>query len=462
MPEVLVIGAGATGLACGHALAKAGVDVQILEASGRAGGVLQTERGGGFLFELGPNTIPASARTFRQLADELGIAGELIVSRPPARKRFLFRGSGLHPLPTGPLSLLRTPLLSGGAKLRLALEPLRKRPPLPEGRNEPTFEALMAERLGKEAATTLAGAFVRGVYAAEAGQLGAASAFPRLWEALQAHGGLLRAMLAGARARRRENPAPLPGPDCKRSDLLSFSDGLARLTHCLADFLGERLRTHAAATRLERVGTEFRVHLADAEPIRAAQVVVALPAQATLAVAGELLQGMDTDLLARLPHASVTVVGLGLEGDPLPEGFGFLVPPGETGPQAPRALGVLFPSRIFPGRAPEGCALATAIYATAELGEDDPIEVAGEDLRRALGTRPAISRTRVQRWEGVIPRYDVGHAPRAARLVESARTAHPGLFLGGNFHGGVSVEDCLTRGRGIAASLTGHLAGVKA
>ena len=455
MPDVLVLGAGATGLACGHALVRAGVDVTVLEAGPRAGGVIGGLQLDGFHFETGPNTIPASAATFRTLAGELGIAGELCVSRLAAKRRYLFYLGRLRPLPRGPFSLLATGLLSPASKLRLAIEPLRKRAPLPEGRNEPTFEALMAARLGKPAARTLAGAFVRGIYAAEAGQLGAASAFPRMWSAVQQHGGLVRGMLGTARARRRADAPALPGPACKRSDLLSFPGGLARLTDALADSIGTRLRCGARVERLERLEQGFRAHLDDKSSIDAMQVVLALPAKETLAVAGDLLARLDLALLEHLPHASVTVANLGLGDAPLPEGFGFLVPPDETGPEAPRALGVLFPSRIFEGRAPAGQDSVSAIYSTPGLGDEDPVEVALEDLRRALGKRPTAVTSKVFRWDAVIPRYDVGHAPRAARLVEAARAAHPGLFLAGNYSGGVSVEDCLNRGLTVARALTG-------
>jgi oxygen-dependent protoporphyrinogen oxidase len=458
MPDVLVIGAGVTGLACGHALARAGVDALVLEAASRAGGVIGGFEQDGFRFETGPNTIPANAGTLRALAGELGIADQFCVSRPAARRRYLFHRGRLRALPRGPLSLLTTGLLSPGSKLRLALEPLRKRAPLTEERNEPTFEALMAERLGKPAARTLAGAFVRGVYAAEAGQLGAASAFPRLWSVIQTHGGLVRGMLGAAKARRREGTPAFPGPDCPRNDLLSFSGGLTCLTDALAESIGAGLRLDTRVERLERLEAGFRAHLAGGASLDATEVVVTLPAQETVEVVGPLLARLDLPLLQHLPHASVTVVNIGLSDAPLPEGFGFLVPPDETGPEAPRALGVLFVSRIFPGRAPAGQDAVAAIYATPDLGEEDPVEVALEDLRRALGTRPEAVTSRVIRWGAVIPRYDVGHAPRAAWLVEAARAANPGLYLAGNYVGGVSVDDCLARGLSVARSLRGGAA----
>src|SRR6185295_3437889 len=95
---------------------------------------------------------------------------------------------------------------------------------------DPDLFTFFSERLGREAAVRLAGAFVRGVYAAELRELGARSAFPRMWEACVREGGLLRAAWAG-----RGAPLPeLPGPVCSRFDLLSFEEGLGELVDALA------------------------------------------------------------------------------------------------------------------------------------------------------------------------------------------------------------------------------------
>jgi protoporphyrinogen/coproporphyrinogen III oxidase len=451
MPDVLVIGAGTTGLACAQRLAQAGVDVLALEAAPSPGGAMATVNREGYQFESGPNTVQASARTFRELCGELGLADELIVSRPAAGTRFLYHGGALRPLPSGPLSLLTSKLLTASDKRRLVLEPLRKRQPT-AGR-EPDFAAFMAERLGPNAARVLAGAFVRGVYAAEATELGAASAFPRLWELVQEHGGLVRGMLGASRARKRAGLAPMPGPDCRSSALLSFPSGLGRFVEALSSSLGPRLRCGTQVRGLEAEAGGFSAQL-DGERISVRDVVIALPAARTVALVEGLLPGYDLPFLRGLGHASVTVVHLGLGNATLPEAFGFLVPPDEPGP---KALGVLFPSRIFEGRAPAGCDAVTAIYRTADLEQADPVAAACADLELALGQAPWVVTSKVRQWTNVIPRYGVGHAERARHLLAAAEQAQPGLHLAGNWHGGASVEDCLTRGRRVADKLLARL-----
>src|SRR5690606_20537805 len=70
-PEVLIVGAGLTGLAAAHSLQRAGRRVTVLDASSRAGGAVCTERSEGWLAEGGPNSLlvddPALYELFREL-----------------------------------------------------------------------------------------------------------------------------------------------------------------------------------------------------------------------------------------------------------------------------------------------------------------------------------------------------------------------------------------------------------
>lgn len=459
MTDVLVIGAGMSGMACAHALVQAGAAVTVLEAAPRPGGVVGTLEVDGFRFETGPTTLQAGSRTFRELCGDLGLADELIVSRSAAKLRYIFYRGRLRALPTGPGSFLFSPLLSPRAKLAILSEPLRRRRPTPEGQAEPTFEAFLEERIGREATRTLAGAFVRGVYAAEVDQLGARSAFPRLFALAQEHGGLVRGMFGARRARRGAPPdSPAPGPPAARTDLLSFPTGLERFVTALADSLGDRLRLSCPVRGLESDGPHWVATLGSGERVSASRIVLAAPAGPTAGLLQGAVSGaFDLAPLANLEHAAVTVVHLGLESAVLPEGFGFLVPPDEVGPEAPRALGVLFVSNIFAGRAPAGGSAVSAVYRSADLEARDEsglVARAVRDLALAgVANQPRVVVSRSQSWDAVIPRYGVGHAERMQSLVESLAQHCPGLHLAGTYLDGVSVEECLTRGRRIGREL---------
>lgn len=480
--DAIVVGAGLTGLSCAHTLRQRGLKVLLLEAGKQIGGVVGTLETGGFLFESGPNTVPAGALNLRQAAESLGIASQLITSKPEAKRRYLFKDGGLHEFPSGPGSFLRTPLLSGRAKRRIMSEPFRKYRPLASGGSEPTVEEFLAERIGQEATRTFAGAFVRGVYAAEIEELGAASAFPRLATMCSDHGGLLRGMIARGRKKKRERregtaPAP-PGPQTSPSDLISFTGGFGVLTDAYKRSLEGSISVSTPILEIARSPGGWRAVLESGEALSCRELVLAVPAPAAYPLLSMCApERLEISALHGVEHAAVTAVHLGLEGAPLPPGFGFLVPPDEAtrrDPLTPRVLGMLFISNIFDGRAPSGTSSITAMFRggdVADLVGDQLVDRVVVELEKALigyeavtpgaperKTRPRVVASRVQRWTDVIPRYRPGHTGAMGTLLASVERALPGLHLAGSYVGGVSVDDRIGVGVKTAEVITQRLA----
>src|SRR5579863_4032145 len=98
--QVLVVGAGISGLTCAYYLRKSGIDVQIVEAADRPGGVIRSERRDGFLLELGPQSFNGTPQIL-ELCRDLGIANEL-VEAPPRAPRFLLLDGQLKQAPLSP------------------------------------------------------------------------------------------------------------------------------------------------------------------------------------------------------------------------------------------------------------------------------------------------------------------------------------------------------------------------
>jgi len=57
-----VVGGGISGLACAYVLQKAGVEVLLVEASARPGGVISSVSRDGFLLELGPQSFTCTSQ----------------------------------------------------------------------------------------------------------------------------------------------------------------------------------------------------------------------------------------------------------------------------------------------------------------------------------------------------------------------------------------------------------------
>ena len=432
MIDTLVIGAGISGLTTAFHLSRGGQRVAVLEASSRVGGSLETKTDGPWRFELGPNTVLESHESVTRLIREAGLEGEKVTASPSAKRRYLWKGGRLHALPSGPPGFIRTPLFPVSAKLRLLREPW-----IPKGQSEDESIAdFVRRRLGQPFLDYAVGPFVSGVYAGDPERLSVRHAVPKIAALEREHGSLIR----GAFARRK---GPAPG-----GAMISFREGLEQLPRELARQIGD-VRTGVACRRLVRTEEGFRAET-DSRPVEASRVVLAVPAD----IAARLLERPE---LSEIPYAAVSLVSTGWRREdvthPL-DGFGFLAPRKE----GLKVLGVLFPSEIFPGRAPAGHVVLTAFAGgrtAPEIAswEDRRLmsEVLGE-LRKTLGVRgePVIST--VRRWPRAIPQYELGHG-RFLELAREIEAANPGLRIGGNFLRGVSVPDCIRNATELAEEI---------
>ena len=106
-PDVIVVGAGISGLSLAWRAARAGKKALVLERAARVGGCFHSPRtADGFWFEMGAHTTYNSYGNFLDLVVGAGVAGK-IVQRGPARATFgLLRGGGIDWL-TPPKVLLR-------------------------------------------------------------------------------------------------------------------------------------------------------------------------------------------------------------------------------------------------------------------------------------------------------------------------------------------------------------------
>ncbi len=440
MEEVIIVGGGLAGLSCATALRAAGRDPLVLEAAEEPGGKVRSERRGGFLLERGPHTFLGSAAPMFALARAAGLEDALLASRKAARRRLIARGGKVHPVPTSPLAFLRSGLLSVRGKLRLLAEPLCTA----RGQPDDSAATFFARRFGEEAARVLAGSFISGIYAGDPASLSARAAFPTLWSFERRSCGLLR----GALRRRQRGPRPP-----RRRGLFSFREGMGQLTRALARRLGERYRTGVGVRDLGPAPGGFALE-AGGRSFRCRQLVLAVPPP----VAAELcaFDGALGEELRGIRMAPIAVVHLGYPQRlaEIPEAFGMLAARGE----GVRSLGVLFPSRIFEGRA-EGELLTAYVGGmldpgAVDLPDDQLVALVRRELAALFQLSAEPSLLRVLRWRRAIPQLERGHVERVARL-HAGLERWPGLRLAGNYLTGVGVKDAVAAGLAAARGLVG-------
>ncbi len=439
--HIAVVGGGISGLAAAWRLRARGVAVTLFEASAQPGGMLRSVRRDGYLVDEGPNTLVARSQTVVDVIEALGLTGERLPASEAAVHRYVVRGGTPVPIPTSPLSLATTPLLSARAKLRLLAEPFVGRSPLED---EPLAD-FVRRRLGPEVLDYAVNPFVAGVWAGDPESLSARWAFPTLHALEREHGSLARGLVHRLR-HRPLTPRSSPRP-------FSFRDGVQTLSDALARSLGDTVVLGAPVTALQRdanrwtvtarIGGSLRPDLFDG-------VVFAAPLHRLPSVEGGFA-------VPPVVYPPVSVLALGFRrsdvAHPL-DGFGVLVPEREPF----RLLGALFSSTLFPGRAPAGHVLLTCFLggtrhpADAALPTDALTTLALADLRSLLGVRATPVFVHRAQWDRAIPQYDLGHH-RVLTALADLEARHPGLAFAATAHRGISVGDALEAGLEAAGRL---------
>jgi oxygen-dependent protoporphyrinogen oxidase len=472
MFDAIVVGAGIAGLSAAYDLQRRGLSVRVLDAAGRPGGVIATERFDGWVIESGPDALLVQKPAAVALCRELGL-GDRLVSTLTPRTAYVLREGALHAIPEGSFlgfpitarALLRSSLFSPAGKLRMACEVLI---PRRAGADDESIAAFVRRRFGAEAADYLAEPLLAGIHAGDAEQLSMRALFPRLLDAERTSGSVIRSFRA-----LRVRPSP-------HGAFVSLRDGLGGLIDALVAALSvETLTLHARVTDVHRASTApargagparqprgaFRapgyVVQSSAGTFEARAVVLAVPAYA----AATLLRGFDTTLAAlcdAIPYASTATIALGYRRDQIAhpmQGSGFVVPRVERSP----LLAATWVSSKWPSRAPDGYALLRAFVGGGrdphrlDRSDGELVESAREELSSLLGVTGAPLFTRLQRWTRQSPQYVVGHLERIA-TIDRRLTSIPGLFVTGSGFRAIGIPDCIADGRAAAARAAAHLA----
>src|ERR687898_1196283 len=112
--DVVVVGGGMAGLTAACYLARAGVDVTVIEKAPYLGGRAATQDFDGFRFNRGGHALYTGGAASRIL-EELGISYDHGIPKDT----FVLQGGKPSPFPADPLGLLRTDVLDAGDKLAL-------------------------------------------------------------------------------------------------------------------------------------------------------------------------------------------------------------------------------------------------------------------------------------------------------------------------------------------------------
>ena len=446
MAQIVIVGAGVSGLATAAFLDGEGHDIAVVEASADAGGNVRSARVDGRVCDRAANGWLDNEPAMDRLVARLSLQDQLLPASDRFHSRYIYAGGRMHTAPLSAMSMATSGLLSPWEKLRVLGEPFVGRAP-PDA--EETVAEFVSRRLGPAFVERMVGPMVAGIYAARPDQIALRAAFPRMWEMEQEYGGLFRAAL-----RLRRGGAP-------RGRLTTLKEGAGQLTATIAARLGDRLQTGEAVQAVEKRRDGWQVHTSGGA-LHADAVILAAPAYAQAA----MVRGLDADLagvLDAIPYSPVAVVVSAWPAgawDRRPDGFGVLVAGGED---LGGLLGTLFTSCIFPSHAPSDeqlmrCIIGGAVHPEA-VGMDDQQLLAQcrAAFQKFFGEeRAAPLMVKIVRHQRGIPQYAPGHLGRV-RAVRAAQSKHSGLFFTGNHLEGIGVKDCAREGEKTAQAVLGWL-----
>lgn len=445
-----MLGAGISGLATAFWLDRQGFDATIMEAAPGPGGSAQTAVNDGFLVEYGPNSGLDTSPEIRKLVEAAGMEDEMIYANEASKKRLILKKGKLRTLPTGPSEFFRTGLFSPAAKMRMLLEPFM--PASSDGYYQ-SIAQFVIRRLGREFLEYAIDPFISGVFAGDPYQLSVKSAFPKLYGLEEKYGSLIKGLIRGASERKERGEASK-----QSARMFSFKQGMQSLPAALADKLGSKIMYHCVVERIDqdRVGYAIRYRDGATEGVQTADAVVStIPAYC----AADVFRDMDSALARRLSeiyYPPVMTLYLGYKKEDAPDlnAFGFLIPSIEE----KKFLGAIWNSSIFPGRAPEdyvsftlfiGGARNSMVFMTDPEALEEQAIVEFQQIMN-IGGLPVVRERRL--WERAIPQYNVGYIDHE-NYFEEFEQKQPGLFLSGNYRGGISFGDCIKNAVGIASKV---------
>lgn len=453
--DVIILGAGLTGLTIAYELTKADVDVTIIEKSNRCGGVIRTSREKGFLFENGPNTGIIGSPEIGVLLDELKDDLVLQTGDEAVNRRLILKNGKWKALPSGPLSAITTPLFTLSDKFRILAEPFRKK-----GTNDQeTLGQLVLRRMGKSFLDYAIDPFILGVYAGDPSLLVTQYAFPKLFALEQKYGSFI-----GGTIKKRKLPKTEAEEKATR-EVFSFENGLEALTNTLIEKIGkENILTSASELCAEKDNNNYvlRGKVKDKDfKLKSTVLISSLNATSLDNTLLPFLPKEPLEALKAVQYAPTVEVVLGFNkwnGIKL-EAFGGLIPHKEKR----ELLGVLFLSAFLPGRAPEGGALLTLFMGGVRNpkwidASDEEIKQTVEkeicDLMKLEVFKPELFR--IIRHKKAIPQYSFESKKKMIELGK-LHSQFPGFYLGGNVVDGIGIADRVKQGVQLASKVVTYL-----
>jgi oxygen-dependent protoporphyrinogen oxidase len=231
--------------------------------------------------------------------------------------------------------------------------------------------------------------------------------------------------------------------------MFTFKNGMATLPKAIHEEFGNNVLLNSKVTAVNKTDSKYIVYYKTGEELLSLEadlVISTAPSYATSKIFGSMDPELDNHL-NNIYYPPVLVLYLGYDksniSQPL-DGFGFLIPEKEK----KKFLGALWSSVIFDNRAPENKAAFTLFIGGArspelfENDDDNLIQDVINEFQKIMGIKGGPEFIKSKFWKRAIPQYNIGYI-KHEEYFNMFEEKNPGIILGGNYVGGISVGDCI-------------------
>lgn len=449
--DIVIIGAGLTGLTTSYYLNSKNKDFIVIEKKDKVGGVIQTNSELGYTYETGPNTGVIGNYEVVELFENLKIFSNIETPGKEVKKRYILKHGKWRPLPMGIISAIFTPLFKFKDKIRILGEPFRSR------NNNPNEDvaSMVVRRLGKSFLDYAIDPFIAGVYSGNPKKLITRFAFPKLYKLEQDYGSLIIGGIKKQFEKKSANEKRV------KRKVFSVKDGLSNLINLLYINSGtNNIILGAKNVNTEIINGKFVVSYTNSE-----NEVIKIIANKLVTTTGaytleSILSFIDRESILKiinLKYADVIEVILGFkEWDGInPDGFGGLVPSIENRD----ILGILFMSTLFKNRAPVDSTLFTIFL--GGIRRPDLFSKTEKEIKKIIENeimlllKPSKFNPNIFKvfyHKNAIPQYDIDTETRLD-IINNIEKKFEGLIIGGNVKDGIGMADRIKQGKKIANKL---------
>jgi len=444
--DTLIIGGGLSGLAVAHFIQKyqPEVKISILEKSSSPGGAIKSFHQDGFLAEWGAHGFLDNVEASRELLADTGLDKEAHKAPLDEFVRYICLNNRLNLVPQNPKKIIKSNLISLSAKLRVLADLWKK--PRPE---EQTVADWAAYRFGTSL-LPFVDAVLTGTYAGDLNRLSIDAVFPGIRNLELDKGSIIRGLLQkrkAAKTKKQEISAS------KLPAMISFPQGMGRLPEALAADKNLICSTEVESIHKNEDGWQVRT---SEKKYQAMNLVLALSVNQALSLLNNS-EGLavETSPMVAIPEARIVNIALGFaEPADIPFGFGYLAPEQENR----FALGALFSTHMFPGRAPAGHMLLEALVGgrrhpeKLNLSDDVLIRETYADLKQLIHLPDPPIFSKVLRPNHGIPQLEIGY-PKLLAWRDSLVSNNQGLYVCGFGWEGIGINDMTKSAKKVAEAI---------